>query len=211
MPRINSVASFHNATQSSLTTMHLSIWKLILPVIKEEILAKKKKKCNSKWGNESTNPTPQKSIILRTQDIEDKCLGTTRRIKSVIYTVLPWINTYLKCIQTFTIFNKVMTFLFWGKIASNQLVMQLKCLCLKCWTHNIKLSSEASNLLSHWLNLQPELSCQLIFLNIMCWEKGRVSLKPHLGSLKMFSGHVSFIPRKTMADKRFQQFNILSW
>lgn len=156
------------------------------------------------------NKPKKKSIILRTKDIEDECLGTTQKIKWVIYTVLPWINTDLKCIQTFCIFNKVMTFLFGGKIASNQLVRQQKCLWLKCRTHKIKLSSEASNLLSDWLNSQPELFCQPIFPNIMCWEEGRVGLKPHPGSLKMFSGHVIFIPRKTLVDQRFQQFNILN-
>ena len=45
MPRINnSVNGFHNARQSSVTNKHPSNWKLISRLMKEDILAKKKKK-----------------------------------------------------------------------------------------------------------------------------------------------------------------------
>ena len=45
---------FHNTIQSSVTNMHPSIWKLIVLLMKEETLAKKKK-CNVKQGDKSTS------------------------------------------------------------------------------------------------------------------------------------------------------------
>lgn len=37
-------------------------------------------------------------------DLEDKCLGTTHRIKPVACTVLPWIHTHFKYIKIVCIF-----------------------------------------------------------------------------------------------------------
>ena len=37
--------------------------------------------------------------ILWTKDLEDKCLGTAHKIKSVIYELLPWIYTFFECIK----------------------------------------------------------------------------------------------------------------
>ena len=50
----------------------------------EEILAKKK----SGMTNE-LNQQAKICIILQMKDFEDKCLGTTHKIKSFICTVLP--------------------------------------------------------------------------------------------------------------------------
>lgn len=46
MPRIK-CGGFHNAIESSVTKMHLSVWKQIHFLMKEEILARKKK-CDAK-------------------------------------------------------------------------------------------------------------------------------------------------------------------
>ena len=55
MPRTNnSVESFHNTTQSSVTNMYPSIWKPIPLSMREEILAKKKM-CDAEQGDESTS------------------------------------------------------------------------------------------------------------------------------------------------------------
>ena len=91
---------FHNAIQSSVTNMPPSIWKLILLLTKEEVLAKKKK-CNAERWDKSTRKKLYK--ILWTEDLEDKCLGTIHKIKSVICAALSWIHTHFKCIQMFCI------------------------------------------------------------------------------------------------------------
>lgn len=45
---------FYNAKQGSVTNMNLSMWKLISLLMKKEILPKKKK-CDAKQRDESTN------------------------------------------------------------------------------------------------------------------------------------------------------------
>ena len=53
MPRIK-CGGFHNAIESSVTKMHLSVWKQIHFLMKEEILARKKK-CDAEQRDESTS------------------------------------------------------------------------------------------------------------------------------------------------------------
>jgi len=49
MPRMkNSIEDFQNAIESLVTNMYPNIWKLIYLLRKEEILAKKEKKCDAK-------------------------------------------------------------------------------------------------------------------------------------------------------------------
>lgn len=75
----------------------------------EENILQKKKKCNAKWGDESTSKKKKKkekekgSIIPWPNDFEDKCLATTHKIESFICAVLLWIYTHLKSIQIFCI------------------------------------------------------------------------------------------------------------
>ena len=53
-------------------------------------MALSKKKCDAKQGDESTSKIIiiVIVIIIIIKDLEDKCLGTTPKIKSVICTVL---------------------------------------------------------------------------------------------------------------------------
>ena len=93
--------SFQNTTQSSVTKMPLSIWKLTSLFTKEEILAKKKK-YNAEREDKSMSKK-EKYKMLWMKDLEDKCLDTAHKIKSIICAVLPWIYTHFQCIQIFCI------------------------------------------------------------------------------------------------------------
>ena len=81
--------------------MPLSIWKLTSLFTKEEILAKKKK-YNAEREDKSMSKK-EKYKMLWMKDLEDKCLDTAHKIKSVLYKVLPWINTHFKGNQIFYI------------------------------------------------------------------------------------------------------------
>ena len=91
--------------------------------------------------------------------MEDKCSGTTHKIKSVIPTVLQWIYTYFQCIQIFCILqwslfsftihfscfiiiSLVSLFIFCSLILmtilpSDQLVWGQTCLLQKCLSQDV--------------------------------------------------------------------------
>lgn len=73
----------HNTIQSSVTHVHPSILETDLSLNEEEIWAKKE----GVMPNEENESTGNKSKILWTKDLEDKCLGTIHKIKSVICAV----------------------------------------------------------------------------------------------------------------------------
>lgn len=90
MPRTNNgVEGFHNERQSSLTKMHSSIWKLIYPLVKEETLGKKNEILYMKINQQT------KAYVIQWMKnfSDDKCLGTLQKIKSIIFAVLPRIDT----------------------------------------------------------------------------------------------------------------------
>ena len=88
-------------TQTSITNMHPSTWKSRLLLMK--------KKCDAK-RDESTSKKKKIffKILLSIKDFEDKCLGTTHKIKSVTFTILPWIYTCFKCIQIFCVLQQIL-------------------------------------------------------------------------------------------------------
>ena len=60
----------------------------------EERILVKNKKCNAEQGNKK-----RVYKMLWMKDLEDRCLGTTHKIKYVISTVLAWLYTHFKCVQ----------------------------------------------------------------------------------------------------------------
>ena len=57
------------------------------------------KEKNAMPKEEMNQQAKKKYKILWTKDLENKCLGTTHKIKAVICTALPWIYTHFKHIQ----------------------------------------------------------------------------------------------------------------
>ena len=73
---------------------------------------------DSSWWRKSVMPNEMNrqaekkkiffKILLSIKDFEDKCLGTTHKIKSVTFTILPWIYTCFKCIQIFCVLQQIL-------------------------------------------------------------------------------------------------------
>lgn len=68
--------------------------------LRQEIFAKNKK-CSAEQKGESISQ--KKCIMNYEQNLEDKWLGSTHKVKSVMCAVSPWIYTHFKYIQRFHI------------------------------------------------------------------------------------------------------------
>lgn len=109
MPKAdNSAKGFHNTIQRQLQMCILVFWKLIVLLIKEKILAKKKKLINKNLKKHDTNSgdesTSTKNCILGIKDFEDKRLGMFCRSRNKISICAVLLCNYTKhfeCTLTF--------------------------------------------------------------------------------------------------------------